>query len=123
LPAQKTLTVPRARKGDLQHAFTHDNPMVTSPKLSFIANGNNPTSVNLAPGETIHFGSLEFIADCFGCLSLSPDELDSGAIFVGLVHSGSLPSHITLEDSSSDGGAASGAGGRSSSHGPWGAMW
>jgi hypothetical protein len=27
------------------------------PKLSFIANANNPTDVGLAPGSTIHFGT------------------------------------------------------------------
>jgi hypothetical protein len=32
---------------------------ITSPKLSFIANDNNPIGVGLAPGETIHFGSLD----------------------------------------------------------------
>jgi hypothetical protein len=34
--------------------------MVYSPKLSFVANDNNPTGVGLAPGETIHFDSLKF---------------------------------------------------------------
>jgi hypothetical protein len=41
--------------------------MIYSLKLIFIANGNNPTGVGLAPGETICFGSLEFTTDCFGC--------------------------------------------------------
>jgi hypothetical protein len=40
--------------------------MVTSLKLSFIANGNDPTDIGLALGETIHFGSLEFTTDCLG---------------------------------------------------------
>jgi hypothetical protein len=46
--------------------------MVPSPKLYFVANGNNSTSVGLAPGNSIHFGSLEFIADHLGHLTLSP---------------------------------------------------
>jgi hypothetical protein len=37
--------------------------MVPALKLSFIANGNNPTSVGLTPGSTIHFGNLEFTVD------------------------------------------------------------
>jgi hypothetical protein len=45
--------------------------MVYSPKLTSIANHNNPIGVGLAPGETIFFGSLEFTADRFGRLSLS----------------------------------------------------
>jgi hypothetical protein len=46
--------------------------MVPSPELSFIANDNNPTNVNLASGSTIHFSSLKFIADRLGHPSLSP---------------------------------------------------
>jgi hypothetical protein len=61
----------RARKGDLQRSFPQGIPMVP-PKVSFIANINNPTHVALSSGSTIHFGSLEFIANHFGHLSLSP---------------------------------------------------
>jgi hypothetical protein len=97
--------------------------MVISSKLSFIANGNNPTSVGLAPGQTIHFGSLEFTVDHLGRLSLSPEEDDSGAIFIGMVHSGSPSLHITLEDSSDDGGDALGIGGAPDPLALKGTMW
>jgi hypothetical protein len=56
--------------------------MVTSLKLSFVANGNNPTGVGLTLGETICFDNLEFTVDRLGRLSLSPEEGDSGTIFV-----------------------------------------
>jgi hypothetical protein len=37
--------------------------------------------------ETVHFGSLEFITDCFGGLSLSPRGDGSDAAFMGSTHS------------------------------------
>jgi hypothetical protein len=80
----------------LQRAFPLDVLMVTSLKLSFIANGDNSTSVSLTFYETIHFGSLEFIVDRLGRLSLSPYEGDSSTIFVGMVHIGSPSLHTIL---------------------------
>jgi hypothetical protein len=50
-------------------------------------------------GETIRFGSLEFIANCFGSLSLSPMGSGSGAIFVGMACSLSPSLRTILEDS------------------------
>jgi hypothetical protein len=112
-----------ARKGDLQHAFPLDVPMVPSPKLSFITNNNNPTGVGLAPSSAIHFSSLENIVDHFGHLSLSPQERDSGAISIGMVHNG-LPSlHATLGESSNEDDTASSTGGSLGSPYPEGATW
>jgi hypothetical protein len=92
--------------------------MVYSPKLSFVANGSNPTDVGLTLGETTCFGSLEFTADHLSRLSLSPQEGDSGALFIGLVHSGSPSLHTALQDSIDEGDAASGEGGSSRSPSP-----
>jgi hypothetical protein len=98
--------------------FLLDVPMVISPKFSFVANSNNPTGVGLTLSETIRFASLEFTVDRLGRLSLSPEEGDSGAIFIGMVHSG-LPSlHTALKNSSDEGGTALGARGSSGSPGP-----
>jgi hypothetical protein len=110
LPVQKNTDSWRARKGDLQHAFPLDVSMVTSLKLSFVANGNNSTDVGLTLGKTIHFGSLEFTTDLLVRLCLSPEEGDLGAIFVRMVHSGSPSLCTTLKDSSDD-GATLGVGG------------
>jgi hypothetical protein len=70
--------------------------MVYSLNLTFIANRNNSTGIDLAPGETIYFGSLEFTADCFGRMSLSPEGDDPGAIFIGMMHNmlPRIPNHL-----------------------------
>jgi hypothetical protein len=82
-----------------------------SPKLTFVADGNNQTGIGLTLGETICFGSLEFTADCFSNLSLSPEGNHSGAVFVGMVHSGSPSMHTVLEESFDEGDIASVGGG------------
>jgi hypothetical protein len=42
--------------------------------------------------------ALEFFADCFSSLSLSPKWNDPFTIFVGMVHNGSPSLHIILEE-------------------------
>jgi hypothetical protein len=61
LTGAKSIDSWHARKGDLQRVFPLNVPMVPSPKLAFITNDNNPTSVGLAPCSAIYFRSLEFI--------------------------------------------------------------
>jgi hypothetical protein len=91
--------------------------MVYSPKLTFIANRNNPIGIGLAPSETICFDILEFTNVRFDHWS-PPEGVDSGSIFIGMIHSG-LPSlHTILEESSDEGGTTSGEGGSSRSHKP-----
>jgi hypothetical protein len=41
-------------------------------------------------GETIHFGSLDFIIDCFNSLSLSTKGNDLNAVFMGWLIVGRL---------------------------------
>jgi hypothetical protein len=60
-----------ARKGDLQHAFPLDIPMVPSLALTVTDDGERLSCGGFSLSETIHFGRLEFIADGFGGLSLS----------------------------------------------------
>jgi hypothetical protein len=85
--------------------------MVRSPKLAFVVDSEHQTDIGFALGETIHFGSLEFTADHFGRLSLSPEGNDSHIVFVGMVRNG-LPSlHTIIEESVDEGDTTSSGGG------------
>jgi hypothetical protein len=59
--------------------------MVPSPKPIIVVDGNTLTGVGFTLGETICFGSLEFIADRFSDLSLSPEGNDSGVVCLAFV--------------------------------------
>jgi hypothetical protein len=61
-----------ARKGDLRRAFSLDVLMVPSSALATAAGGKRLSCDGFSLGETFHFGNLEFIADRFSGLSLSP---------------------------------------------------
>jgi hypothetical protein len=97
--------------------------MVPSSKLSFIANDNNPTDIDPAPGSTIHFSSLELLTDCFGHLSFSPQRRDSGGMFIGMVHNGSPSKRTPLKEYSNENGATSDAGGAWDPPAPKDATW
>jgi hypothetical protein len=84
--------------------------MIQLAKL-FVVNDEHQTDVGFTLDETICFGSLEFIADCFGNLSLSPEGNDSGTVFVGMVHSGSPSLHTILEESADEDDTTSSGGG------------
>jgi hypothetical protein len=73
--------------------------MVHSSTLVITADGKHLTCIGFSLGKTVHFGSLEFITDCFGSLSLSPKGNDSDVVFVGAAHSGSPSLHTILKDS------------------------
>jgi hypothetical protein len=81
--------------------------MVHSLKLAVIANGECQTGIRFAIGETIRFGSLQFIADRSSSLSLSPEGNDSDAIFVRMVHSGSSSLHTILKEFTDEGDTTS----------------
>jgi hypothetical protein len=76
--------------------------MFYSPKITFVADGNNLTDVGLTPTKIICFGSLEFTTNRFSNLSLSPKGNDSGTVLIGMVHSGSPSMHTILEESSDE---------------------
>jgi hypothetical protein len=64
-----------------------------------------------ALGETIRFGSLEFIANHFSSMGLSPEGNDLGTVFVGMVHSGLSSLHTILEESANEDDTTSSGGG------------
>jgi hypothetical protein len=88
--------------------------MVYSLKLTFVANSNDQTGIGLTPVENIFFGSMEFTADHFDNLSLSPERNDSGTVFIGMVHNGSPSLHTGRKESFDEGGTTSSEGGGSS---------
>jgi hypothetical protein len=91
--------------------------MLYSPKLTFVANHNNLAGVGLTLGETTCFDNLELTADRFGHLSLSSEEDDSGAVFIGMVQNVSPSLRTILKESFDEGDAASGERGSSKSPG------
>jgi hypothetical protein len=81
--------------------FPLDVLMVHSSTLAITTDGEHLTGGGFSLGETICFRSLEFIADYFGLLSLSPKGSNSDAIFTGITHSRS-PSLWTILEKSID---------------------
>jgi hypothetical protein len=57
--------------------------MAPSFALTVAADGEHLSCDGISLGETIHFGSLEFITDYFDGLSLSPRRDSSDAAFMG----------------------------------------
>jgi hypothetical protein len=89
-------------------------------KTPIATDSSKLTGVKLAWGKTIHFRNLEFITDPFDNLSLSTEGNDSGAIFVGMAHSGSPSLHAILEESTGEDDLASSEAGSSSFPISWG---
>jgi hypothetical protein len=86
--------------------------MVHSLKPVIITDGNHQTGVGFALCETIRFGSLEFMAERFSSLSLSPKGNDSGTVFIGMVDNGSLSLHSILKESINEDDMTSYGGGK-----------
>jgi hypothetical protein len=76
------------RKGDLHRSFPLDILMVPSSVLTVATDSQHLSCGGFSLGETIHFGSLEFIINCFGGLSLSPMGDGSDAIVMGSTRGG-----------------------------------
>jgi hypothetical protein len=87
----------------LHRAFPLDVPMVLSSALTVTADGERLSCGGFSLGETICFGSLKFIIDLFGGLSLSSLGDGSDAIVMGST-SGRPPSPLwaTMGDSTEE---------------------
>jgi hypothetical protein len=72
------------QEGRFVACFPLNISIVHSLKLTVVTDNEHQTGFGFILGEIIHFRSLEFTADCFGCLSLSPEENDSCIIFMGI---------------------------------------
>jgi hypothetical protein len=72
--------------------------MVHSPKPVIITDDEYQTGVDFTLGKTICYGSLEFITDGVGSLSLSTKGNDSGAIFMEMAQCRSPSLHTILKD-------------------------
>jgi hypothetical protein len=73
--------------------------MVHSSTLAITTDGEHLMCGCFSVSKTVHFGSLEFITNYFGNLSLSPLGGDSSAIFVGMTRNGSSLLQAKIEDS------------------------
>jgi hypothetical protein len=72
LSVQKNTESWRARKGDLQHAFPLDVPMIPSYVITVAVNGDCLACGGFSLSETVRLGNFELITDYFSGLSLSP---------------------------------------------------
>jgi hypothetical protein len=77
--------------------------MVHSSVITIAANDEYLTCGGFFLGETVHLRNFEFIANCFGGLSLFPMRGDSGTAFMGSTRSGaSSPWRAMIEDSAEE---------------------
>jgi hypothetical protein len=60
--------------------------MVHVSMLTITIDGERLTCSGFSLSETVCFGSLDFITNCFSSLSLSPKGSYSGTFFMGTTH-------------------------------------
>jgi hypothetical protein len=87
----------------LHHAFPLDVMMVHSSAFTVSTDGERLTCGGYSLGEIVRSGSLEFIADCFNGVSLSPRRNNSSTAFMGSTHNGPpSPLWAMIEDSTEE---------------------
>jgi hypothetical protein len=88
--------------GGIAACFPLDVLLVHSSTLVVTTDGERLTCGGFSLDETVRFGILEFIADYFSGMCLSPKESDSGAIFRSTTHSGPPTLWAMIEDSTEE---------------------
>jgi hypothetical protein len=78
------------RVGRFVAYFPLNISMVHSSTLTVTIDDEHLTRGGFSLNEIVRFGSLEFIVNCFGSPSLSPNGSDSGTVFMGMTRNGSL---------------------------------
>jgi hypothetical protein len=76
--------------------------MVHSTMLAVATDNECLMCGGISLGETVHFGSLELIVNCFDSLGLSPKGSDSSVIFIEATRSGSPSLRAMIEDSTDE---------------------
>jgi hypothetical protein len=88
LPVQKSNDGWCTKKGDLQHAFPLNIPMVLSSAITIATDGEHLTCGGFSLSETVHLENFEFITDYFDGLSLSCGRGNASPAFMSPTHSG-----------------------------------
>jgi hypothetical protein len=87
----------------LQRASPLDVLMVPSSSITIAADGECLTCGGFSLSKTIHFGSLEFLIDRLGGMSLSPMGDGSDVVAMGSAHGGPLLPQWTMMGDSAEG--------------------
>jgi hypothetical protein len=74
------------QEGEFVVCFSSSIMMVHSSILAVATDDEWLTCSSFSLTETIHFGTLEFIADYFNSMSLSPKGSNSSTIFMGTTY-------------------------------------
>jgi hypothetical protein len=90
------------QEGEFVVCFPLNVLMVHSSTLAVTTDSEHLIRGGFSLGETVHFGSLEFIVDCFSSMSLSPKGSNLGIVFMGATCSWSPLLRTILKDSTDE---------------------
>jgi hypothetical protein len=102
LLVQKTLTVGVPDRKIYNVLFLYTFQWFILPELAITADDIYLLGALLTQDEAIHFECLKFITDPSHDQGLLPEGNNSGAVFMGMAHSGSPSLHAILKESPSE---------------------